>query len=995
MAAHHHRLAAPIGKLAVPRLGRVFERTRLFKLLDGLSAYSSIWIAAPPGAGKTTLAATWLKHAGQTVLWLQVDSGDSDAATFVRSFDALISNAAVPSIDVPVFSSDDLSDLAGCLRRRVRLLVQRIELPWTLVLDNHQELAVDSTMHHALAQALAELPEGVQWIFLSRELPPADYAGSLARQQLVVIDAEPLRFDDLETVELTHLHGRPPTAVAALAAANGWAAGMTLMLLSSSSDSTLMGSDARQRLFDYFAGEVLARMPPVEQRALGAIAHLPRASAELAIAVSGYAQAGDLLERLSAQSLFTDRREGPPSIYVFHALFSDFLRKRIELNASADEVRSLQLRAARLLVADGDIDAGLTRLIEARHWSELEALLINHAHRFVAEGRSQSLRQYIDALPAERRARLSYWRGFCALDSDPIAALIDLDNAFAACVASADVDGQLVVAAAAASALVSMGRVLQLDPWIDVLARYTDRATMVRDEDTEMRLVPGLFAALVYRQPWHPMAEALAARAERLLHLESAPGQRLLLGALAFHLLWRGHLDRLERIVLRVDALCAQGRSAPATMMRWWGVGILVKTLLGRHDSARADVEQALIMVDSEPSVAGQRSGMELGAMLIALASGDAQRGRAHMQNAALALHPDNAFDRTTYEHQRGLLALQEGDRPTALRLMRAAVSSGANSGFPMREHIALIANALAAAGSDEPIEAEQALDRVFAHPFHKICIWHHWVAGNVAAYVALRRGDERKAIEHLGLAFKVGREYGYRHGPMLFICGDMMSRLCALALNNGIETDLARDLAVQHDMEAPPEAGESWPWAVRIHVLGLLRIERSDGRLPVSRKSSRRLLELLGLLAAQGRSPISPEQIADQLWPDAEGDAARNALDNALHRLRKMLGGDDRILLRHGALSLNASRCWSDILELEVLLEQLKDAPAGRTETLMKAVLDRYREPLLPDETVSGVVNRRAQLDQQVRRTLRAADLRLRTAGHAPTVTFESLPNL
>ena len=59
-----------------------------------------------------------------------------------------------------------------------------------------------------------------------------------------------------------------------------------------------------------------------------------------------------------------------------------------------------------------------------------------------------------------------------------------------------------------------------------------------------------------------------------------------------------------------------------------------------------------------------------------------------------------------------------------------------------------------------------------------------------------------------------------------------------------------------------------------------------------------------------------------DTLWPDAEGDAARNALDNALHRLRKWLGGDDRVLLRQGALALNSARCWTDVAALEVLLD-------------------------------------------------------------------------
>ena len=76
--------------------------------------------------------------------------------------------------------------------------------------------------------------------------------------------------------------------------------------------------------------------------------------------------------------------------------------------------------------------------------------------------------------------------------------------------------------------------------------RHAALAAQVQAESVEARIVPGLLAAVVYRAPWHPLADALAARAERLLHRESAPGQRTLLGSLALHLLWRGQVDRLQ-----------------------------------------------------------------------------------------------------------------------------------------------------------------------------------------------------------------------------------------------------------------------------------------------------------------------------------------------------------------------------------------------------------------------------------------------------------------
>ena len=66
------RHAAALGKLSSPRLGRVFERARLFGLLDAAADAPAVWLAAPPGAGKTTLVATWLRHAGAPTLWLSM-----------------------------------------------------------------------------------------------------------------------------------------------------------------------------------------------------------------------------------------------------------------------------------------------------------------------------------------------------------------------------------------------------------------------------------------------------------------------------------------------------------------------------------------------------------------------------------------------------------------------------------------------------------------------------------------------------------------------------------------------------------------------------------------------------------------------------------------------------------------------------------------------------------------------------------------------------------
>ncbi len=305
------RPAAALGKLASPRLGRVFDRARLFALLDEWPDAPALWLAAPPGAGKTTLAATWLLQYDQReapTLWLQLDAADADPATFMQSLDALWSGLVAAPTALPALRADDLADLAGWLRRRLKHMLPLLPPRWSLVLDNHQELPAASPLQDALARALADLPAGVQWLFISRESPPSAYTNALARQQLVVIGADALRFDNAETRALLRLHGRPESLAASLAPAEGWAAGLTLMLQGATRDAAVPAQQARERLFDYFAGEVLSRLPADHQDALGALAFLPSTTAELAVAMSGHAQAPQLLEQLAASSLFTDRR---------------------------------------------------------------------------------------------------------------------------------------------------------------------------------------------------------------------------------------------------------------------------------------------------------------------------------------------------------------------------------------------------------------------------------------------------------------------------------------------------------------------------------------------------------------------------------------------------------------------------------------------------------------------------------------------------------------
>ena len=978
-----------LGRYRPPRLGRVFLRERLFAVLDAQQASCGLWIAGPPGMGKTTLTATYLQARGVRCLWLQLDAADADAASFAGALLAAGAAAHARSPKVAPPGADDLRDVPGFIRRTLRQLSASLTGPWALVLDNLQEIGAAPAIHAGLAASLADLPEGCSVVFLSREPPPDAYARALSAQQLALVDEPQLRFDVDDTRQLLALHGRDWPAAQLQQLTDGWAAAMILMLATRAelgAEGAARDGAARSRLFSLFAGEVLAAMTAADVAVLLRVAFLPSASAAMANALSGNPGAGELLADLARRSLFTERREGTPPVYTFHALFSDFLQARAAEVLDPDALQLVQQDAARLLAEHGQADAAIVLLLRARAWDAAVALIVAEAGGLNAQGRTAILHEWIVALPQALRDEPwpAYWLGVCLLEVDPGRALVHLEHARRGHAAREDGHGAFCTAATAADAIVSMGANLHaLQDWMPVLEQHAPRYLAHPDPLTDLRVLPGLLAAFVHRLTAHPLTATLADAAEQLLDQPLGPGQRILLGTLAYYLLWTGQTVRLDRILLKVDRLSAGPDIAPGTLLRWYGVSVLIRSLLGRIDDALRDAKSALAL--TETAAPAQRAKAHLMMGLAAVSGRDAAAAHHHLAEAARRFDANSTIDATTHDFQLGILRLLEADWTGAEALMRAAVRSGQASGWPLREHIAMLGCALAATQVDDLAGAEAALSGVLAHSFHAVCRWHHWLAGLIEANLALRGGESARALRALREAFAVGRSFGFDFGPMPFSCGDMMSRLAALALANDIEPAFTLQLIRRHALPAPPGADEHWPWPLRVRLLGGFELLREQAPA-AARKESRKPLELLKILIALGGGPVPVDRLAAALWPDAAGDAARNSFDNTLHRLRKLLGGDHHLVLQAGGLSLDAASCWTDVAALERTLTELDVcADVGGLPALAARALALYRGPLLAGvEDLPDVLAARDRLAARFARLLALAGRRLEAAGHA-----------
>jgi LuxR family maltose regulon positive regulatory protein len=241
-------------------------------------------------------------------------------------------------------------------------------------------------------------------------------------------------------------------------------------------------------------------------------------------------------------------------------------------------------------------------------------------------------------------------------------------------------------------------------------------------------------------------------------------------------------------------------------------------------------------------------------------------------------------------------------------------------------------------------------------------------------AALALESGSGSRCERLLRIAFAIGRREGYV--SISFFKPDMLSRLCARALEAGIEVDYARDLIRKRGL-APPPGGpptEAWPWPVKITTLGRFALRVDERLVEWPRKAKQRPVDLLKLLIAHGGEKVPSHWIVDELWPEAQGDTAASALKTTLHRLRKILGRDDAIQLRDGQLSLNPACVWVDTLAVNAVLEELGEAVSHPAEAVGLAPLARkadrlcglYRGRFLEDSQLSAAAVPREALHRK-----------------------------
>lgn len=904
-----------LAKLTPPSTARLLPRPRLFERLDAARSQQLIWITAPAGSGKTALASSWLADRVPEALWLRLDGDDSEPATF---FHYLARCAQRPGKPLPVLAGEQEQGLRTYTRRFSRHLGESLSPHFILALDDYHKLRADSPLHGLIAILAEELPASAALVILSRFAPPAALRRTFARGSL--LDADALRFTPEETRRLVAVHGGGDSK-AIQAATQGWAAGIVLMAQAVGKDVQAPQS-VPQAVYDFIASEFFDPLDGETRDFLLHVGLLPQVTEDLCKSLGGGSGGTRWLAELAQGQIFAHPHPDAAGTYVFQPLFRSFLGWHIDTRLDAEARALLLQRVARTLEQAGEICGAAEVWIRAGAWAELTRLLHTQAPTLLANGQGASVLQWLGHFPAglyQTSPWLLYWGGHCRMAQDPVAARRDFARAYALFREDGTQTGQwLCWAGIAETHLFDWDNLADFDPWIRELEDLGHATGGFPSAEIEARVLSGS-VALIFRRPDHPLLQHWAKRALTLLRTRQTQSHTARLANFAgiYHI-WRGH-------TLAVDAV-HQAALANAPLLTPLGqvqLGMLALVLANFRGDA-AGVEAALqdsLTICRENGLPVLETHLIQNAGMAALTRGDGPRLQALIAQAEPLLAVGSWLESALQMYLQAGLALLHDDLLKARAQANNALMLIRELGMPllaMHFELFLLHLDVREHRGVDPARLTGLLARA------REARSDLFIAASLCtrALIALNQDDEDAAATALGQALALGARWNYGH---LFLYADREaeSRLCAFALEQDMEPCHVRHLILARALLPPPQADPCWPWPVRVLTLGGFSLVCADQEVCQGGKPRKRPLELLKALVAQGPAGAGSMALARLLWPDASGEGLRKTLEINLHRLRKLLGRDDAVLLHEGHLSLNPRVCWVDLWAFEQAAEQ------------------------------------------------------------------------
>lgn len=1011
-------------KFLPPRPVRALERERLMNKLLGWEDKKLVIMHAQAGQGKSTLAASYAAALGAPFLWYTMDRDDDNPEIFLSCFAEALRRTwprhASTLQPAPTKSRFSMGAPQHGLEQWFTQAFGALPSSSLIVFDDYCNAPASPALSALLTLMIANMSTHVRFLVISRSRPELGLTRLRAARALGELTGEDLRFSDAEVQELFsfvfHMQLSQNEAALINAAAEGWPAGLVLMHEHLASlppgERSLAITDRRAagfrtHVFDYLAQEVFSHLPPDLRRFLLRTSIVDYLSPPLMELLTGLpasspdkgASVASMVADLNRRNLFVASTGSEASLIRYHALFREFLRKKLTTQTKPVELKRLYTRAAAYLLDEGDVVRSIDLLLASGQFDRAAGQMELRGERLIAAGQAHTLLRWIEALPLEYGSRpwFLFFRALACKFTDPRTSLSFFELAHKG------------FRSAKKRPHGASGLMLSLCGIIEASFHSSgDFKRMARAAETARALLR------------RPTRESAGARARLLLAAGMAwffigklkhgsealkealeqfrkQGDHYYLITSAVYLtpcaLYQGDFplarDAVRKGLEANNAIGDDSGGRAALML----VAAMTALFEGNFAEAQERIDACKGLADTHSLESMAFLSLDVGGWL-RIAQGD-YRGAELMLKECKRRGEEskNAFFSASSAHLLAIAFLFQGKLDQAKTESDYALSVQSRSGSALFHAIYLIASGAIHMKLGLHRRAEKEL-------LASVAMLREMKAGQQEAnarlvlaqlYGKMEKPD--KALEHLRQGFSIGRTCGFRYYA-LFSAAEL-AEMARSAVSQGICVDYCSDLLTGG------AAARTAP-LLKACCLGGFKMYRGADLITDAQWKSKRAKTLLKMLAAQDNGRLTRDQAVELLWPDARPRSFRATFNSLLHRARKVLepeaaqGADGScIRLEEELIMLDRKRVWTDAGEFLTCLESARAMKASRK---LDAALQEYEKAIrlyqgdfLPEELYSDwAAPMRDRLRMQYAKALReAADIAEATGRRDRTLAF------
>jgi len=367
-------------KLMPPRLQSLtVARDELLDRLDHSLEKKLTLVTAPTGFGKTTLVSMWLGRRDFPSAWVTLDENDNDPSRFwiyivsaLRTFDSAIGKSTLAALNSPQLRSFQtfLTPLINDLTK--------LNEPCVLALEDFHSITAKE-IQESFSFLIQNLPQPLHLVLITRTTPSLPLPLLRARNELMEIDTDDLRFSLQETESFLRMAMQmeiSPSSVASLfQKTEGWIAGLQLAAISLQNRDgeevqkfvqTFSGS--HRYISDYLIKEVFESQSESVQSFLLKTCFLKSLTASLCDAVAETNDSAALLEHLERDNLFLVRLEpgGAQIWYRYNSLFAESIQYLARHRLNETTLQSLFEKASGWYEYHGLLDDAIESALTAK-----------------------------------------------------------------------------------------------------------------------------------------------------------------------------------------------------------------------------------------------------------------------------------------------------------------------------------------------------------------------------------------------------------------------------------------------------------------------------------------------------------------------------------------------------------------------------------------------------------------------------------------------------